>query len=167
MMKRALVLVLLIATVQLAKSQSVFPDVIGSNGNYFANANYSVAWTLGEVMNETYSSPANFLTQGFHQPAYVSPTVVKPISPGAAISIYPNPVVNDLTISFGDSQGTFEIKIYDAIGQIVSRESIVLSGSPGTKHIVAFDGFASALYFLQIVNADASIQASFSIIKSN
>jgi gliding motility-associated-like protein len=58
-----------------AKAQSTSPVVIASSGDYFFNANYSVAWTLGEVVSETYTTSNYFLTQGFHQPNAIKPLV--------------------------------------------------------------------------------------------
>lgn len=49
-------------------AQSFSPDVIGSAGNFTTSQSGSMAWTIGEVMIETYSSNNNFFTQGFHQP---------------------------------------------------------------------------------------------------
>jgi len=53
-----------------AFSQSLSPVVISANGDYFFNSTYSVAWTLGEVVSETYSGSNVYLTQGFHQPNF-------------------------------------------------------------------------------------------------
>jgi gliding motility-associated-like protein len=49
-------------------AQSFSPEVIGSAGIYAASASGSMAWTIGEVTIDTYSSSGNFFTQGFHQP---------------------------------------------------------------------------------------------------
>lgn len=50
-------------------AQSLSLEVIGSAGNFAVSANgTTMAWTIGEVMIETYSSADNFFTQGFHQP---------------------------------------------------------------------------------------------------
>ena len=53
---------------QNANAQSFARDVIGSAGTFVTSASGSMAWTIGEVMTETYSSSGNFFTQGFHQP---------------------------------------------------------------------------------------------------
>ncbi len=48
--------------------QELEREVIGSAGT-FATSNFgSMAWTIGEVTIDTYSSNDFFLTQGFHQP---------------------------------------------------------------------------------------------------
>ncbi len=70
-MKKAIILfisITLIFAFQKAKAQSFARDVIGSAGTFATSASGSMAWTIGEVMMETYSSTSNFFTQGFHQP---------------------------------------------------------------------------------------------------
>lgn len=49
-------------------AQSFATDVIGSAGTFATSTGGSMAWTIGEVTIETYSSSVNFFTQGFHQP---------------------------------------------------------------------------------------------------
>ncbi len=49
-------------------AQTFATDVIGSAGTFATSTGGSMAWTIGEVMIETYSSSVNFFTQGFHQP---------------------------------------------------------------------------------------------------
>src|ERR1035437_8766728 len=52
-------------------AQSFATDVIGSAGTFATSTGGSMAWTIGEVMIETYSSSNKFFTQGFHQPSMV------------------------------------------------------------------------------------------------
>lgn len=49
-------------------AQSFASDVIGSSGTFVTSPYGSMAWTIGEVTIETYSSDENYFTQGFHQP---------------------------------------------------------------------------------------------------
>ncbi len=58
-----------------AGAQSLSPKVIASAGGYFASANASLSWTLGETMGQTFSNGGNTLTQGFQQP-YVNLTLL-------------------------------------------------------------------------------------------
>lgn len=67
-MKKLLLLFTVIFAFGYSNAQSLSPTVIASQGDYFWSPAVSVAWTLGEVMSETYSSSNYFLTQGFHQP---------------------------------------------------------------------------------------------------
>lgn len=52
-----------------SNAQTISQDVIGSSGTFAESTAGSMAWTIGEVTIETYSSAENFLTQGFHQPS--------------------------------------------------------------------------------------------------
>lgn len=49
-------------------AQSFSPTVIASAGTFATAADGSMAWTIGEVITETFGYHENFFTQGFHQP---------------------------------------------------------------------------------------------------
>lgn len=134
----------------LAKAQSTSPNVIASTGDYFSNANYSVAWTLGETMGETYSSAGNFLTQGFHQPDYGTLTFIENPNPDAGIIAFPNPVINELNISFGNNREVYVVKVFDAIGNLVRTESASAPGNSTYK--ISFRNYSSGIYLIQIIN---------------
>ena len=144
-------------------AQSTSPDVIASSGDYFSNANYSVAWTLGEAMGETYSSANNFLTQGFHQPDYGTLTFTENQNSGINIIAFPNPVINDLNISFGNSKGTYLIKVFDAIGNLLVVNSFVSNGHSSFQ--IPFSIYSSGIYLLQIINSNTFSKSSYTIIK--
>ncbi|WP_161499375.1 gliding motility-associated C-terminal domain-containing protein [Flavipsychrobacter stenotrophus] len=66
---KKIILLLIIGSVfNVCQAQSLARTVVGSQGDYFSSPTVSVAWTVGEVMGETYAPPDYFLTQGFHQP---------------------------------------------------------------------------------------------------
>ena len=67
-MKKYFLLLSTSLTLNYCMAQSLDRSVIGSQGDYFWTPSVSIAWTVGEVMSETYALPNYFLTQGFHQP---------------------------------------------------------------------------------------------------
>ncbi len=69
-MKILLSLLTVICVFGHSQAQSLSRTVVGSQGNYFWSPTVSVAWTVGEVMSETYAPSNYFLTQGFHQPDF-------------------------------------------------------------------------------------------------
>ncbi len=69
-MKKLFLLISIGTAFNYCHAQSLARTVIGSQGDYFSSPTVSVAWTVGEVVSETYATPYYFLTQGFHQPDY-------------------------------------------------------------------------------------------------
>ncbi len=69
-MKKLLPLLTILLACHFSHAQSLARTVIGSQGDYFWSPTVSVAWTVGEVMIETFAPSDYFLTQGFHQPDY-------------------------------------------------------------------------------------------------
>lgn len=53
---------------QHIQAQSLAREVIGSAGTFALSSSGSMAWSIGEVMVETYATSNSFFTQGFHQP---------------------------------------------------------------------------------------------------
>jgi gliding motility-associated-like protein len=49
-------------------AQTAPQTVVSSAGAYTTTPGGSMAWTVGEVTIDTYTSSTHFLTQGFHQP---------------------------------------------------------------------------------------------------
>lgn len=71
-MKSIVLLISAIVAFISGYSQSTSPVIIATSGDYFATSSYSVSWTLGETVIETYANTNIFLTQGFHQPILLS-----------------------------------------------------------------------------------------------
>jgi gliding motility-associated-like protein len=74
-MKPILLLFIVFIPLGYCNAQSLSPTVVAAQGDYFWSPTVSVAWTIGEVFSETYSSSDHILTQGFHQPDLRSPNV--------------------------------------------------------------------------------------------
>ena len=146
-----------------AKAQSTSPDVIATSGDYFSNANYSVAWTLGETMGETYSQATNFLTQGFNQPDYGTLTFAENPNSGTSIIAFPNPVINDLTISFESNNKFYLVKVFDAIGNLIKIETI--TANINSVYKIPFSSYSSGVYLVQIINNNTFSKTSYTIIK--
>ncbi len=143
-------------------AQSFTPDVIGSAGTFATSASGSMSWTIGEVMTETYSSANNFFTQGFHQPdtSFVI-SVIDNAQPN--ISVYPNPVIDNVIIDFSASSGNYSVEIFDMQGQLLRKEPI----SANQKQLnISFLDFANGMYFLNIINKETNTRSSYKINKA-
>ena len=147
----------------LCEAQFISPDIVATSGDYFLNTNYSVAWTLGEAMGETYSSATNFLTQGFQQPDYKTLTFTESANSEMNIITFPNPVINDLSISFGNNKGIYLIKVFDVIGNLLLVNSF--SANSHSSCQIPFRNYSSGVYLLQIINNSTFSKSSYSIVK--
>jgi hypothetical protein len=162
-MKKIYALLFCLSVFTIGQAQSFDPYVIGSSGTFASSASGSMAWTVGEVMTKTYSSAGNFFTQGFHQPVdTVFIDVIADIST-QNISIFPNPVVDNLVIDFSSSSGNYSIEIINMQGQLLRTETV----SSGQKRLgISFYNFANGVYLLNIVNVETHSRNSYKINKT-
>lgn len=146
-----------------ANAQSMGPEVIGSSGTFAMSASGSMSWTIGEVMTETYSSPGNFFTQGFHQPdSSFGIGMSTPVAEN--FSMYPNPVIDNLVIDFSTGSGDHQIEIFDMRGKLLRTEFVPANQS---QYNFSFGEFENGVYLLTIINSKTQTQSSYRIIKTN
>ena len=143
-------------------SQSFSPAVIGSSGTFATSASGSMTWTIGEVMTETYSSAGNFFTQGFHQPDTTTLTIVNDFN-SSSLSIFPNPVLNNLYIDFSNTSENYFIELFDMQGKLLHRENVSDNANP---LMLSFCDFSEGVYLLNIVNQESYQKKFYKIIKS-
>jgi hypothetical protein len=101
------------------KSKAQELNVLAASGNYSESSNYSIAWTLGEVVTSTLTFPNNHVTQGFHQSDIYVVGVEE--YQQLNISVYPNPT-NDI-INVRSDEDT-EMSLYDMQGKLVHLYSV-------------------------------------------
>ena len=147
---------------QSANAQSSPQTVIGSAGTFTSFTGGSIAWTIGEVITETYSPSGYFFTQGFHQPDTAYLTLVPDLS-SQNISIYPNPVVNNLMIDLSLTNGFYKIELFDMQGKLVRKEGTLMHQK---QLVIPFYELANGIYLLNIINAETNTRNSYRINKS-
>ena len=162
-MKHTIPFILFILWARLADAQSFQPTVIGSAGADVVFANGTMAWTIGEVMTETYSGSNNYFTQGFHQPDTLAiPTDVNNPMLGTVL-VYPNPVVDHVVVDLLQSTGNFFSEVFDAQGKLVNRQAVYPGAAPAR---ISFKEFANGIYVIHVINSDLNQRVSYKLIKS-
>lgn len=148
-MARLLITLLLVLWVSVSQSQEL--SLISDAGGYFATENFSLAWSLGEPMVETYTTEGIILTQGFQQ------TLLEPVgipkeglSGKATVQVYPNPTRGKVFVKVSSGkesslQKEYPCIIYDLLGNQIAREIIPSEGT-----YLDFSGYVGSLYFLNI-----------------
>lgn len=146
------ILVSLAPTLLLAQIEMA-PSVIASSGAYSENENFSISWTLGEIAITSLYGENMILTQGFHQALDLG-TGIKKSEINWNISVYPNPVENELKVQFDlFESNAFLLEIQDVTGRIILQE-IYSQVQPEDLVILNTSGLVCGVYFLRILNTD-------------
>jgi len=141
--------------------QSLDREVIASAGKSSQNLNFQLNWTLGEVATNTISSEAYILSQGFHQPHVLSSSIGINEFPGLSVRIYPNPVINIITINLSScGEGKRIIELIDMSGRVRFYEE---TNAQETE--INLLGFEKGLFILRIHDSNGKYLDSFKIVK--
>jgi hypothetical protein len=122
-MNRFLLFVLISFNCQNISAQSLCQQVIGANGQSTTTSQgIEIAFTIGQAIGATFSSPVLTLTQGYHQPDLC--TGVSGTHPGAlpviAPFLYPNPASNTLYFQLTTPfQEQLFLRIIDLNGRVM------------------------------------------------
>ena len=106
-------------------SQDLDHFVIGTDGGYARNNQFSLSYTIGEVVTDLGRDTVNNvdLTQGFQQ-SYISIVSVEDHDLDIDIMIYPNPAVDYLNVVVSDIDKANNYFMYDMSGKLISQERI-------------------------------------------
>jgi hypothetical protein len=149
-----------------ARAQSLSPEVIATDGNFYSSSNASLSWTLGEVATETYTSTNNHLTQGFQQPEVII-TSVDEAAAGVSVSIYPNPSAGMLSIKISSAETrTLDMQVLDMSGKLISKREEAMSKGDQTVSI-DLTHLAAGQYMLQVTDTKANTRSTYTIQKNN
>ena len=134
-------------------------EVIASQGETLSNGTNSIDYTIGEVVINTVSNGTNDLTQGFHQTNW-SFVGVDDLAPELTISVYPNPMMESLTIKATASEINNYV-FYDAKGRVVQQGSI-----ESETTVLDVQGVAPGSYSLAVL-VNHKLAKTFKLVKHN
>lgn len=148
-----LIIIVALAPSILSAQIEKTPSVLSSSGGFNKNENFSISWTLGEIAITTLQGESMALTQGFQQ-AFVKGTGIIKSETNWNISVYPNPVQNELNIQFDLHESKdFLLEIQDVTGRVIMQE-IYANVYPGDLRTLNTSGFVSGVYFLRVLTID-------------
>ena len=143
--------ILLIANILFAfpfYSQNLDHFIIGTDGGYAGNNQFSLSYTIGEIVTELGNDPVNNidLTQGFQQ-AYISIVSTENHLADIDISVFPNPAVNYLNVNISDLSKVKSYAMYDMSGKLLLQQEII-----SNQFEISFSNFSSGNYLLIFKN---------------
>jgi len=95
-----------------------------------------------------------------------APRMAEKMTPAiAGTKIYPNPVSNQLSVSFntGDVQESISVRIFNAMGQVVVAENFTAERSAEINKNINLSSVANGVYFISVERND--VRETFQIVK--
>ena len=129
-------------------SQNLDHFVIGTDGGYAGNNQFSLSYTIGEIVTELGNDPINNidLTQGFQQ-SYISIVSTDNHTAEIDIAVFPNPALNYLNVNISDLSKVKTYAMYDMSGKLLLQQEII-----SNQFEISFSNFSSGNYLLIFKN---------------
>lgn len=140
-------------------------DVIASAGSSFSSINLQVGQTVGEPVVSDEATIHIHLSQGFQQ--YVQlPNSIDEQDIVDDFSLYPNPVSDDLTISFSSTERSdWQIDVTNVLGKVMAGSTESLSDRSAAKVTLDCSQYPRGVYFVRLVNQKSRQSISYKFLK--
>lgn len=147
----------------LARSQSLSPTVVASNGRQLTGPGIQLSYTVGEVAISTKSAGGSTLTQGFHQ-SYNNAVGIALVENPIQVTVFPNPATDFVQVQIeGTVQESIVIRLYSLSGQLVKETA---SFTPALTAVDVAE-LTEGMYLLHITDHHGSLKGVFRIQKTN
>tara|TARA_B100000963_G_scaffold302845_1_gene275893 strand:- start:779 stop:1261 length:483 start_codon:yes stop_codon:yes gene_type:complete len=123
---RYFILLAILSIVGFSYSQDLDHFVIGTDGGHVKNNQFSLSYTIGEVVSGLARDRLNNIdiTQGFHQPN-ISIVSVEDHDFDVNITVFPNPAIDYINVKISDLERANRFYIYDISGRLLSQQQIL------------------------------------------
>lgn len=142
-------------------SQSLSPDVYATTGGFFINPNFSLSWTLGEGMINTFAGGNYILTQGFQQSKYIYVIIDDIEVHEDIIHVFPNPGKDVINIKFNDNKNIHKVDVFDSKGVLLISEI-----ENSNSKIIPISDFQGSFYLLRISSKEGKLIKTIKILKT-
>ncbi len=133
-----------------------------SSGGDISGSGGSVSFSIGQIDHQTKTSGSGTITEGVQQPYEIMVvTGVENTSVQLSANAYPNPVVDQLVLTIG--QTTFSNVFYtltDVSGKLISERKI-----SDSRTEIQFKELAQGIYFIKVISGNKEVKV-FKIIKN-
>jgi len=136
-------------------------EVIAPQGESYSNSSGEIQMTIGEPIISTFENGTNGLTQGLHQTNLIISSI-EDFAEEFDVSIYPNPVMNQLTIKLTNVKEGYQIEMVDINGKLVKTQSIF-----NEENQVDVTNLAAGVYILMLKDKQGQYLKTYQIHKLN
>ena len=135
-------------------AQDLDHHVIATDGAYAENNQFSISYTIGEVVTEFSRDTANNvdLAQGFQQ-SYLSIVSVEDHVFDIEIAVYPNPAIDHLNVSLLLGDKEMRYSLFDIGGKLIRQERIL-----SDNFQIGFSTLSTGSYVLVFTNKEQRIK---------
>jgi len=167
-MKKYFTLILLLQLCLFSFGQSISSEVVATAGDLNESRGYSLSWTIGESVTETFQNDNYLITQGFQQSYFYQITEVadSEIVKGYNISIFPNPATEFFYIKFNNAEERPPLKLimFNTAGSKV-KESVI---DPDIQQYrVNIHQFTTEIIHMTLMDDASGFVKRFKIVKIN
>ncbi|MCH7658771.1 MAG: T9SS type A sorting domain-containing protein [Bacteroidetes bacterium] len=153
-------------TGSLLNAQVISHKVIANGGSFSSNGGYYLESTIGEVAVFSYQNSGKFITQGFQQPSMIYKTNSSKPGSGTAVSVYPNPVEDDLILEINvEEVNNFTVEVYTFTGVSLYIRQLPQLTKGINYFTINFSGFSRGIYLVHIYSPEKEISRLFKIEK--
>ncbi len=142
-------LTLILGLTDYTIAQELNPSVISSGGETFTASDYTLDFTIGEIVTETYSEHGLMLTQGFLQGKEGETAINEQTINAGDIDVYPNPSNDMVYIMYKGKDKPTSVEIVDIQGCMV--HSAQFNNNPMA---VSLKQLNPGLYVLRLIFPD-------------
>ena len=135
-------------------------DSFNSSGTNIVSSSGSVSHSIGQLFYNTIESNDGQVSAGVQQ-TYTVTNVGLNTNTLNNISVYPNPVSNNLTLTTSNSIDNFGYSLYDFQGKLII-DGIILS----EETTVSTSNLSVGTYFINVYNNQNQKSQTFKIIKN-
>jgi len=147
----------------LVFSQSETLELNPAAGDVYNGSDFTLSWSIGEGVIETFSNNEIVLTQGFHQPSLKVTLIDEAEDINFHFDVYPNPTRDFVTISYSaEEEINCSTQLFDMSGKLIYSKA--LKGKELTEHI-DLTKYSSNIYILRIVDTNGKLVKSYKVQK--
>lgn len=163
MMKHIYLALLLSFLFLYSSAQQVKQTVISPAGGFSNSRQYSLEWTLGEIVAATHASFNQVFTQGFNQPYIIIESKDGNLNEMLTVVAMPNPTTDIVNVTFKKLQHTtYTIAVTGMTGaKVLHKEKY--SNPVSIK--ISLASLAAGTYLLSVYDADNALLHSTKLIK--
>jgi len=163
---RSVFIVIFLLSGSLLNAQMISRQVIASGGLYASDGGYHLESTIGETSVTSYENSDYYITQGFQQPSMFYEPVTNSQDEGTIISVYPNPVEDDLVLELNIDEITeFTVEVFTFTGLSLYTKRLTKLSKGRNYFTVDFSGYSGGIYMVHVYNPDREISRLFKIEK--